>query len=629
METKFKEKPDKQQSKQKSKSSNSIQDNKNFTLQKVFKNFLLLDSGNRQIYVFKRFAFECPIRDISDEFYRVLVKYQTLPLSQVTNKEDDISSFYNLDQVPQIFETPLELTSASGQSTVSEEEEFQVKRGESMFNAKDDGDRDPSCNSYDNDSEIDLQQLLIDIFITNGRLLHHERILCFFPEYLQLQFKIQNDIMNSLNILPVTHRYYLSIMAVSCYNCEYLLKIQEEQFILNGGDIKWLQKGLKAVDPKLVHIAPLNEMLAHKPWAVDSYQLEFLLNIQKPNEKWNFVQIVHATLILVHYHSLCGVIFGQGLKEEVRSSNSQLVLIQIDLPLNFDLTSKRSNITPDKQSKLISGKSSDQQQEIAEKDIHPKKVHFQISEEKMPIHQTIIFESTSEDYTTDSNFIEDSSEETQQIKLIETETDIFSKHRENKIISYTDFKMNNDKFLFSSYFSWDLNAIEILSQWAPDITENLDSIFRLILQSEYKFSHDETNRVDSQYMIDCISMYVKRIFGVDESESFDYQMVNKVFPVAFKIFVKKVACYPQLINKEIYNQANSINLIRFKEDSDSRCHTPLASTNSSTDKSKGNSTESLNLSVKDKLYLNLVAIESKRQISLLYISKAISDHLKN
>jgi len=28
---------------------------------------------------------------------------------------------------------------------------------------------------------------------------------------------------------------------------------------------------LKAVDPKLIHIAPLNEMLAHKPWTIDSY----------------------------------------------------------------------------------------------------------------------------------------------------------------------------------------------------------------------------------------------------------------------------------------------------------------------------------------------------------------------
>ena len=55
-------------------------------------------------------------------------------------------------------------------------------------------------------------------------------------------------------------------MAVSCYNCDYLLKILEEQFILNDGDIKWLHYGLKAADPKLRVIAEFNELLAHKPW---------------------------------------------------------------------------------------------------------------------------------------------------------------------------------------------------------------------------------------------------------------------------------------------------------------------------------------------------------------------------
>ena len=75
---------------------------------------------------------------------------------------------------------------------------------------------------------LDLESLLTEIFINNGRLLHHERLLCFFPEYLQLQFKLINELMNMHTVLPVQYRYYLSIMAVSCYNCDYLLKILEE-----------------------------------------------------------------------------------------------------------------------------------------------------------------------------------------------------------------------------------------------------------------------------------------------------------------------------------------------------------------------------------------------------------------
>ena len=161
---------------------------------------------------------------------------------------------------------------------------------------------------------------MVDIFITNGRLLHHERILCLYSEYLQMSFKLNNYLLNNQTVLPVSYRYYLSIMAVSCYNCEYLLKIQEEQFILNGGDPCWLKKGLKAVDSKLIHIARLNELLAHKPWAIDAeeikvrillkFNFQFLLNTQKQNERWNTIEIIHAVLILSYYHGLCGIVFG-------------------------------------------------------------------------------------------------------------------------------------------------------------------------------------------------------------------------------------------------------------------------------------------------------------------------------
>ena len=44
---------------------------------------------------------------------------------------------------------------------------------------------------------FDLEQLLVDIFITNGRLLHHERILCLYPEYLQMSFKLNNYLLNN------------------------------------------------------------------------------------------------------------------------------------------------------------------------------------------------------------------------------------------------------------------------------------------------------------------------------------------------------------------------------------------------------------------------------------------------
>lgn len=57
-------------------------------------------------------------------------------------------------------------------------------------------------------------------------------------------------------------------MAVSCYDCEYLLKILEEQFLLYGGNVSWLTEGLKAIDPKLARLGDFNELLAFRPWSL-------------------------------------------------------------------------------------------------------------------------------------------------------------------------------------------------------------------------------------------------------------------------------------------------------------------------------------------------------------------------
>jgi hypothetical protein len=146
-------------------------------------------------------------------------------------------------------------------------QKFEVRRSSSIF----------SLRSYFKDMQfpaLDLESLLTEIFINNGRLLHHERLLCFFPEYLQLQFKLINELMNMHTVLPVQYRYYLSIMAVSCYNCDYLLKILEEQFILNEGNPKWLKYGLKSADSKLRAIAEFNELLAHRPWVIYTEEIK-------------------------------------------------------------------------------------------------------------------------------------------------------------------------------------------------------------------------------------------------------------------------------------------------------------------------------------------------------------------
>jgi hypothetical protein len=82
---------------------------------------------------------------------------------------------------------------------------------------------------------------------------------------------------HDIDVLPVSWRYYIAIMAVSCYECEYLLKLLEEQFLLNGGEVEWLSLGLKRADKKLKVLSELNELMAFKPWVISDLHIEQLV----------------------------------------------------------------------------------------------------------------------------------------------------------------------------------------------------------------------------------------------------------------------------------------------------------------------------------------------------------------
>jgi hypothetical protein len=123
-----------------------------------------------------------------------------------------------------------------------------------------------------------------------------------------------NNSQNENQVFPKYVNYYLAIMAVSCYECEYLLCILQEQFILNEGPIEWLVHGLQAIDPKIERIAPFNEVLAYKPWTINKSHFEFLMKEGgEQNLNWSIHEVLKASIILSTYHGLCSFCMGMGL----------------------------------------------------------------------------------------------------------------------------------------------------------------------------------------------------------------------------------------------------------------------------------------------------------------------------
>ena len=80
--------------------------------------------------------------------------------------------------------------------------------------------------------DVGLKKLLDGIFYEHGRIRPHERILFWFPKYLEFYIntydKVVGSSLDDSGVLKVNQKLYLGIMAVSCYKCDYLLNILEE-----------------------------------------------------------------------------------------------------------------------------------------------------------------------------------------------------------------------------------------------------------------------------------------------------------------------------------------------------------------------------------------------------------------
>ena len=113
--------------------------------------------------------------------------------------------------------------------------------------------------------------LLGDIANFNGgKIPHLERILCCFPDYLSRYYQTKNCLMTVPGALPLDWRFYIGIMAVSCYGCNYLFNHLSHQFLTYGGEKEWIIKGIKEAPTKLQNLRKLNSILAYKPWDLRS-----------------------------------------------------------------------------------------------------------------------------------------------------------------------------------------------------------------------------------------------------------------------------------------------------------------------------------------------------------------------
>ncbi|NWQ86393.1 SESN2 protein, partial [Burhinus bistriatus] len=177
----------------------------------------------------------------------------------------------------------------------------------------------PSRQILQEGAESSRRQLLIEAFVSAGRVDNITTVMGLHPQYLSSFWKTQYLLLRMDGPLPYHKRHYIAIMAAARHQCSYLVGLHMGEFLQVGGNPVWLQ-GLHCAPQKLRNLNEINKLLAHRPWLITKEHIEAL---RKTGENsWSLAELVQALVLLTHYHSLASFVFGCGINPEEEQDGS-------------------------------------------------------------------------------------------------------------------------------------------------------------------------------------------------------------------------------------------------------------------------------------------------------------------
>uniref|UniRef100_A0A8C0GCP2 Sestrin-3-like n=1 Tax=Chelonoidis abingdonii TaxID=106734 RepID=A0A8C0GCP2_CHEAB len=338
------------------------------------------------------------------------------------------------------------------------------------------------------------QFLFVKALASRGRLEAVTQQMGYHPQYLDSFLKMQHYLLHMDGPLPFACRHYIAIMAAARHQCWYLVNLHMLQFLRVGGDPQWL-RGLDFIPPKLRNLNEINKILAHRPWLISKEHIEKLLKISE--QSWSLAELVHAVVLVAHYHALASFVFGCGCEQEWLDGRS---ILKSTLPGNQCFCESASGNSCNLE--LLR--------------INRKRVNFD---------GEIVRATDLSCYVQDPNF------------------------------GYQDFARRDEEqtqiFRVQDY-SWEDHGFSLVNRLYSDVGHLLDEKFRTVdgLQSN---AMAKRQGCESSVFKRGIWNYIHCMFGI-RYDDYDYAEVNHFLERMLKVYIKTVTCYPEKTNPEMFSQ---------------------------------------------------------------------------
>ncbi|KZC14110.1 Sestrin like protein [Dufourea novaeangliae] len=476
----------------------------------------------------------------------------------------------------------------------------------------------------------------MDAFLQNNRLDHVSRVMASHPTYLEHFLRTQHFILRGDGPLPYDYRHLIAIMAAGRHQCSYLINLQKGEFILQGGDPSWLQ-GLKSIPEKLQDLYEINKILAHRPWLLNKTHIE---KLTKGTDSWSLAEVVHAIVLLAHFHSLSSFVFSCGINEEldnvaghhykqnVQDNSNNLPTAKDKISsspkkiLNGD--GKTETMPSPPSSPSIVGEQEVGVEALMErmKRLSEKSESYQITQEELskrfetvetqsaelaaaPQRSSSVLDSDIGHFIEDPTFIyQDFAKLTDSAtgprsKLPSLSVPFLGARFESTLQGETEL---TDEYLSSSRgqlndiptfrvqdYSWDDHGYSLVNRLYNDVGYLLDDKFKTAYNLTY-YTMGTHNKVDTSRFRRAIWNYIQCMFGI-RHDDYDYNEVNQLLERSLKTFIKSAVCYPERVTKRDYDRV----MREFKHS--------------------------------EKVHVNLMILEARMQAELLYALRAVMRYM--
>ncbi|XP_061394184.1 sestrin homolog [Musca vetustissima] len=402
------------------------------------------------------------------------------------------------------------------------------------------------------------------------------KVISYHPRFLDHFLKTQNFIMNGDGPLPYDYRYYLAIIAAARHQCPYLVKMYEKEFINQGGNPEWLN-GLDFIPPKLRAIYDINKILAHRPWLLRKEHIE---SLTRGKNSWSLSEVVHAMVLLSHFHSLSSFVFSCGLTQKLDGLSSP----KLKSPPTASL---HNNSLP-----AAIGNGAFQKLKFP-----PSSILAQPSATVEVLMERMKVLSQKQDECSEaelSNRFKNVEMQTAELPAAATASPaeippVISHYIEDPNFQYQDFARRGAENIPNTFriqdYSWDDHGYSLVNDLYEDVGTLLDQRFRCAYNLTY-FTMGGVKNVDTSKFRRAIWNYIQCIYGI-RHDDYDYGEVNQLLDRPLKMFIKTACCFPERITTKDYDSI----LVELQDS--------------------------------EKVHVNLMVMEARNQAELLYALREI------